>query len=141
MDLLQMGAQLMAQQLGGSTNASSDSLQKVLGSLIGDGDSLNIGSLIEKMQSDGSGLADIARSWLGDGDNAAISASQLRDVIDTDQLQKSAAELGTNQDSLMDILTQAIPQMVDSGSQGGSLLDSIGGLGGIANLAKGFLGK
>ena len=141
MDLLEMGAQIMAQQMGGNTNASSDSLQKVLGSLIGDGDSLNIGSLMEKMQGGGGGLAEIAQSWLGDGDNAAISASQLRDVIDTDQLQKSAAELGTNQDSLMDILTQAIPQMVDSGSQGGSLLDSIGGLGGIANLAKGFLGK
>jgi uncharacterized protein YidB (DUF937 family) len=141
MDLLQMGAQILTQQLGGNANTSSSSLQNILGSLIGDGDSLNIGSLMEKMQGGGGGLAEIAQSWLGDGDNAAISASQLRDVIDTDQLNKSAAELGTDQDSLMDMLTQAIPQMVDSGSQGGSLLDSLGGLDGVANLAKGFFGK
>lgn len=38
MDLLQMGAQMLAQQLGGNTNG--DTLQNVLNGLIGDGDSL-----------------------------------------------------------------------------------------------------
>jgi len=139
MDLLQMGAQIMSQQLGGSAN--SDTLQDALGSLIGDGDDLNIGSLVAKMQANSGGLGEIVESWLGDGDNASISASQLQDVIDTDQLQKSANQLGTNQDSLVEILTKVIPQMVDSGSQGGSLLDSIGGLEGMANMAKGFFNK
>ena len=38
MDLLRMGAQMLAQQLGGNTNG--DILQNVLNGLIGDGDSL-----------------------------------------------------------------------------------------------------
>ena len=38
MDLLRMGAQMLAQQLGGNTNG--DTLQNVLNGLIGDGDSL-----------------------------------------------------------------------------------------------------
>ena len=38
MDLLRMGAQMLAQQLGGNT--SGDTLQNVLNGLIGDGDSL-----------------------------------------------------------------------------------------------------
>ncbi|MCK5360714.1 MAG: DUF937 domain-containing protein [Gammaproteobacteria bacterium] len=134
MDLLQMGAQIMAQQLGGKS--SSGDLQKMLGSLIGDGDNMDIGSLVTKMQ-DGD-LGDIVQSWLGDGDNAAISTSQLSDVIDTDRLQQTATQLGTDQGSLLETLASVIPQMVDNGSKGGSLLDSLGGLDGIASLAKGF---
>ena len=137
MDLLQMGAQILSQQLGG--NANSDSLQNVLGSLIGDGDSMDIASLVAKMQGGSGGLAEIVQSWLGDGENAAISPSQLQDVIDTDRLQQSASQLGTDQDSLLEMLSGAVPQMVDNGSKGGSLLDSFGGLEGVANLAKGFL--
>jgi len=135
MDLLQMGAQIMAQQLG--SNASSGSLQEVLGRLIGDGDSIDIGSLVAKMQDNG-GLGEIVQSWLGDGENSAISTSQLKDVIDTDRLQQTAAQLGTDQGSLLETLARVIPQMVDSGSKGGSLLDSLGGLDGVANMAKGF---
>ena len=134
MDLLQMGAQIMAQQLGGKTD--SGDLQAVLGSLIGDGDNMDIGSLVAKMQ--GGDLSDIAQSWLGDGENAEISSSQLSDVIDTDRLQKTAEQLGTDEGSLLDTLARVVPQMVDNGSKGGSLLDSLGGLDGVASLAKGF---
>ena len=134
MDLLQMGAQIMAQQLGGKS--SSGDLQKMLGSLIGDGDNMDIGSLVAKMQS--GDLGDIVQSWLGDGDNAAISTSQLSDVIDTDRLQQTATQLGTDQGSLLETLASVIPQMVDNGSKGGSLLASLGGLDGIASLAKEF---
>ena len=136
MDLLQMGAQILSQQMGG--NANSDSLQNVLGSLIGDGDSMDIASLVAKMQGGSGGLGEIVQSWLGDGENAAISPSQLQDVIDSDSLQQSASQLGTDQDSLLEMLSSAVPQMVDNGSKGGSLLDSLGGLEGVANLAKGF---
>ena len=134
MDLLQMGAQIMAQQLGGKTG--SGDLQAVLGSLIGDGDNMDIGSLVAKMQ--GGDLSDIVQSWLGDGENAEISTSQLSDVIDTDRLQKTAEQLGTDEGSLLDTLARVVPQMVDNGSKGGSLLDSLGGLDGVASLAKGF---
>ena len=136
MDLLQMGAQILSQQMGG--NANSDSMQNILSSLIGDGDSMDIASLVAKMQGGSGGLGEIVQSWLGDGENAAISPSQLQDVIDTESLQQSASQLGTDQDSLLEMLSSAVPQMVDNGSKGGSLLDSLGGLEGVANLAKGF---
>lgn len=136
MDLLQMGAQILSQQMGG--NANSDSMQNVLSSLIGDGDSMDIASLVAKMQGGSGGLGEIVQSWLGDGENAAISPTQLQDVIDTERLQESASQLGTDQDSLLEMLSSAVPQMVDNGSKGGSLLDSLGGLEGVANLAKGF---
>lgn len=138
MDLLQIGAQIMAKQLG--SNASSTNLQDMLGNLIGDGDGLNVASLVSKMQVQG-GLGDIVQSWLADGDNADISTTQMREVIDSKQLQHTASQLGTDENSLLQSLVKVIPQMVDNGSKGGSLLDSLGGLGGlggVANLAKGF---
>jgi len=136
MDLLQMGTQILAQQLGG--NANDDTLQNVLNGLIGDGDSMDIVSLVAKMQAGSGGLGDIVQSWLGDGDNAAISGSQLQEVVDTDRLQQSAAQLGIDQSALLEMLTGAVPQMVDNSSKGGSLLDSIGGIDSVANLAKVF---
>lgn len=135
MDLLQIGAQLMAQKFG--KNLDSANIQNMLGSLIGDGDKLDIASLVSKMQSNG-GLGDIVQSWLGDGSNAEISASQLDQVMDQERIQETANQLGTDKDSLMETLAKVIPQMVDNGSKGGSLLDSLGGLGGVAKLAKGF---
>ena len=136
MDLLQMGAQILAQQMGG--NANGDALQDVLGKLIGDGESMDVASLVAKMQGSSGGLSEIVQSWLGDGENAPISASQLQEVIDTDRLHQSASQLGTDEGSLLEMLANAVPQMVDNGSNGGSLLDSLGGLDGMASLAKGF---
>ena len=44
----------------------------------------------------------------------------------------AASQLGTDEGSLLDGLKDALPQMVDKASSGGSLLDSVGGLGGLA---------
>jgi len=74
----------------------------------------------------------VASSWLGDGDNADISADQLKDVLGGDKISEAAAQLGTDEGSLLESLREAIPQMVDKSSSGGSLMDSLGGLGGMA---------
>ena len=66
-------------------------------------------------------------------------AQQLGEVLDTDRSQNTASQLGTDQKSLLETLARAIPQMMDNGSKGGNLLDSLGGLEGIASLVKGFL--
>ena len=85
------------------------------------------------------GMGDVADSWLGDGDNADISPDQLKDVLGADKISAAAAELGTDEGSLLEGLREAVTQMVDKSSSGGSLLDSLGGLGGVANMAKKFL--
>ena len=52
------------------------------------------------------------------------------------KIAAAATELGTDEGSLLSSLSQALPQMVNNASSGGSLLDSIGGLGGAMNMAK-----
>ena len=85
------------------------------------------------------GLGDVAESWLGDGENQSISADQLKSAIGSEDLTQAAAQLGTDENSLLGGLQAALPQLVDKASSGGSLLDSLGGLGGLGGMAKKFL--
>lgn len=132
MDLKKLAIGMVAQKLGGN----NDAVGAVMGSLLGGGNTrgLDVGSLVSGLQS--KGLGNIAESWLGDGENAPISADQLKDVLGGDKVAAAAAELGTDEGSLLSGLQDALPQLVDKSSQGGSLLDAAGGLGGMANMAK-----
>ena len=134
MDVLQMGAELLKNSMGGQGNQNTDAVSGVLQKLIGNGDQLDIAGIVSAMQS--GGLASIVSSWLGDGDNDAISESQIRDAVGGDKITEAAAQLGTDENSLLAGLTRALPQMVDRSSSGGSLLDAIGGLDGAMNMAK-----
>lgn len=133
MDIMNLAKGMLAEKLG----ADSDAVGGVVASLVGGGDKLDIGGLISGLQS--KGLGDVASSWLGDGANASISTDQLKDVLGGEQVAAAAAKLGTDQGSLLSGLQDALPQLVDKASSGGSLLDSVGGIGGLAGMAKKFL--
>ena len=134
MDILQMGVELLKKNMGGQENLNTQAISGVLQKLIGSGNQLDMAGMISAMQS--GGLASIAASWLGDGGNAAVSDSQIRDVIGSDKIAEAAAQLGTDENSLIAGLTKALPEMVDRSSSGGSLLDAIGGLDGAMDMAK-----
>ena len=133
MDLKKLALGMVAQKLGGNNALVGG----VMDSLLGGGNKMDIGSLVGGLKE--KGLGDVADSWLGDGANKAISAAQLKDVLGADKVAAAAAELGTDEGSLLDTLKDAVPQMVDKSSSGGSLLDSVGGIGGLAGMAKKFL--
>lgn len=134
MDIAQMGAELLKKQLGGNGDQSTEMIAGVLQKLIGNGDKLDIGGMVAALQS--GGLASIAASWLGDGNNESISTDQVRQVIGETRISDAAAELGTDEGSLLSGLSQALPRMVDKSSSGGSLLDAVGGIDGALNMAK-----
>ena len=139
MDLMKIATQMVAQKLGGS-GASNDMISSVLGGLLGGGSEkqgIDLGSIVGNLQN--SGLGDIAQSWLGDGDNAEISTSQLTDLLGSDKIQQAASQLGADQNDLLSGLQELLPQVVDKSSSGGNLLDSVGGIGGLAGLASKFL--
>lgn len=150
MDLMKLGTQLILSKLGGG-NTSESGITSALSSLLG-GDSnnsdggLDLSSLVSGMMSggdsssDSGGLANIVTSWLGDGDNETVSGSQIKDMLGSDKISEFASKLGVDDDTAADSLAEAVPQMVDKGSSGGSLLDSVGGISGALNLAKKLLG-
>lgn len=135
MDIMNLAKGMLAQKLGGNNAMIETAMSGLLGG--GKEGGLDIGSLVSGMQS--KGLGDVASSWLGDGDNAPISPDQLKDVLGQEKVAAAAEQLGTDEGSLLDSLKDAIPQMVDKSSSGGSLLDTVGGLGGVASMAKKFL--
>ncbi len=136
MDIMKLGTQLLMSKLGAAGKDSS-AVQAALGSLLGNGDNLDLVGLIGNLQS--GGLGDIAQSWLGDGANASISTDQISNVVDGNKLSQLASVLATDEGSVLSGLQDAMPQMVDNASSGGSLLDSLGGLDGAAKLAKNLL--
>lgn len=129
MDLMKLGTQLLASKLG--SDADSAAITSALGGLLsGSGGQAGLGGIIAAMQ--GKGLGDTAESWLGDGDNADISTDQVREVVGSDKIADMASQLNTDEGSLLDGLKDALPQIIDKSSSGGSLLDSAGGLLGMA---------
>ena len=135
-DLLQLGATVFqkSNQSGeAGSNVDLGSLVSALGGLTGGGDGLNLGGLLNNLNS--GGLGEIVNSWLGDGANANISPEQISNVLGKDKITEFASKLGLSDQEAAGGLSDALPQMVDKASSGGSLLESIGGVEGIVGLA------
>ena len=139
MDMMKLATQILASKLGNSANANDDLIESVIGGLLGgsSGRGIDLGDIVGQLQ--GGGLANLAESWLGDGANEEISTSQLESLLGGDKLQQAASQLGANPSDLLAGLQQLLPQVVDQSSRGGSLLDSVGGLSGLAGLASKLL--
>ena len=135
MSLLQMAAQLFLDKSEGSSGLAVGVVASALKNLLpGDGNDLNIGGLVSQF---GSGdLASMLGSWLGDGDNDAISGSSIVDALGSDKVASFASELGMDSDKASAGLAGMIPELISQNSSGGSLLDSLGGAAGMASFAK-----
>ncbi len=141
-NLLEMGAKVFSKSdLSGDagTNLDLSSLTSALSELTGGDGGFDLGGLLQKFES--GGLADMVTSWLGDGENAGISPDQISNILGSDKLSEFAAKLGLSPDEAAGGLSDALPQMVDKASSGGSLLDSIGGLQGAMDIAGKLFGK
>lgn len=135
MDLMKLGTELLKNYLG--DKVSSDAISGALGNLLGGGsNNLDIGSLMALMNN--GDLMSMASSWLGDGDNQTISPDQIRNLLGGDKVSNFASDLGVDEDSAVGGLSDMLPKLVDQSSSGGSLLDSVGGVGGALNMAKGL---
>jgi len=142
MDLLKVGGSLIQ---GNSDDATTGldvgDIAGALGGLLGGSEGgLDLGSLVGSLSENG--LGSIVGSWLGQGDNEAISASQITDLLGSDKISEFASKLGLSTESASGALADALPQIIDQATTGedsmvGDLLSQIGGTGGAA----GMLGK
>ena len=143
-ELLMTGAKMFINsKQSGDAGSGLDigSLTSALAGLTGGGGGggLDLGSLLSKM--DAGGLANIAQSWLGDGENAPVSAEQVTGLLGADKISAFASQLGLSNEEAAGGLSDALPHMMDKASSGGSLLDSIGGVSGAIGLAGKLFGK
>ena len=141
-ELIRAGAALFRDsKLSGEAGSGLDldAIGSALAGLTGGSGGFDIGSLLENLNT--GGLADIAGSWLGDGANQPVSPEQLGSAIGAERLSEFASKLGLSPEEAAGGLSDALPQMVDRASSGGSLLDSIGGVEGAINLAGKLFGR
>ena len=59
------------------------------------------------------GLGGVASSWVGIGENQAISADQIRGVLGEEHIQQFAAKAGIPPDQASAKLAEYLPQIVD----------------------------
>ena len=133
MDLLQIGTQLLTEKLGG--NGNNTDVSAALSKLIGNGDNFDIGGLVS-MLANNSEIQGMLSSWLGNGANDSISGGQISEIFGNDKLSEFASQLGVDNNTAANDLADIVPQMIDQGSSGGSLLDAVGGISGVADFAK-----
>ncbi|MBT3144611.1 YidB family protein [Neptunomonas phycophila] len=138
MDLVKMATQLFLNKLGTSAGGlDPDMVSNALSSLLGGGNGdLNLSDLISKVS--GSGLGALAQSWLGDGQNDSFSISDVLSVLGESNVAEFSNQIGVPEQETAGALSDMIPELIDQNSSAGGLLESVGGVGGLAGLASSF---
>ncbi|MER6256455.1 YidB family protein [Streptomyces sp. NPDC001584] len=114
----------------GASSGGGNILGALLGALMGGaggaqaggsqaGGSNPLGGLLDMLTK--SGLADQAQSWIGTGDNQAVSGAQIAEAVPDEALQKAAAQAGVSPQEAADQIAQALPAAVDKLSPEGQL--------------------
>ncbi len=127
MEILKIAAQLLMNHLGKldlNENSVVNALAKLLPTNGGD---LDISGLLSKFS--GGGLGALASSWLGDGDNSSILPNQILSIFGDNKVDEFANDLNIDKNAATKGLASIIPDLIDMKSQGGSLLDNLGGIG------------
>lgn len=119
--------------LGGllGTLLSNPQLLQVIAGLLGnDGANGGIGGLMARFQQ--AGLGDVIDSWVGSGQNQAISSEQLSAVLGPDTLADLSGKMGASSGDTASQLAQLLPGLIDQLTPAGQLPE--GGLGDSTDL-------
>lgn len=113
----------LAGQVMGSLDAQKqdpvsqgDLLGSVMGLINNQG---GIGALLQKLQD--SGLSDQVASWVGHGENQAVSGAQIADALGENTVQDIAQQAGISPEHAATGLAQLLPQIIDKLSPDGQL--------------------
>ncbi len=94
-------------------------LPAVLGDVMGSGGQGGLNAIVAKLQQ--AGLGDIAKSWVGTGQNLPITADQLKQVLGSDAVRQLAAKYNIPIDQVAEVLAHQLPLAVDKASPDGKL--------------------
>lgn len=117
--------QLAGKMLGGLGTQKQDSVSQpdLLASvmtLINDAGGLP--ALLQKFQE--GGLGDQLASWIGTGENQAVSGNQINDALGKEAIGKVAQQTGMEPEHVSAGLAQLLPQVVDKLTPNGQVPDN-----------------
>jgi uncharacterized protein YidB (DUF937 family) len=78
-----------------------------------------LNDLLKQLQESGHG--EIAKSWVGTGQNHPISPGDLGSALGSDQINSLTSEFGLSRDELLHGLSQYLPQVIDHLTPGGQV--------------------
>jgi uncharacterized protein YidB (DUF937 family) len=78
-----------------------------------------LNDLLKQLQDSGHG--EIAKSWVGTGQNQPISPKDLGSALGADQINSLTSEFGLSRDEFLDGLSKYLPQVVDHLTPGGQV--------------------
>ena len=136
MDLKALATQMIMDKIGAANDPQK--AESALGELMGSSSGLDLGQIVGQFTQSNGDLAAKAMSWLGDGDNEPVTASQVQDALGSDKVEAFASKLGVGTEEASSSLSDILPQLIDKSSRGGQLLDSVGGKEGLFGLASKF---
>ena len=110
-------------------------LQVVTGMLSNDGAHGGLGGLMEKFQQ--AGLGDAAKSWVGSGENHAVTGDQVTSALGSDTIADLASKMGMSHGDAAGSLATMLPGLIDKLTPHGAA--PAGGLGNAGDLM-GMLG-
>ncbi len=137
-----IAGQVLGSMAGGGRGQPSSGLMDVIGGLLagqqpgsaGGG----LGGLISAFEKNG--LGDVMASWIGTGENQAISAEQIQSVLGNEQIAAIARSLGFSPQEVSGQLAQFLPQVIDQITPSGKVPDT-DALGGLLGMLKGGAGR
>ena len=97
--------------------AAGESLLDGLLAMVGGGGGLT--NLVKNFQE--RGLGDVVHSWISTGENLPITPEQLEQGMGPDQVQQLAEQSGLPQQSVLPMLAQLLPNMIDKLTPQGSV--------------------
>jgi uncharacterized protein YidB (DUF937 family) len=119
--------------LGGGGGGGGNNLVNAAVKMVGGNEGLQ--GLMNRF--DAAGLAEMAQSWVGTGDNRAVSPDQVRAALGDDEVHRVAQQAGMSDDEAASGLAGVLPDLVNRLTPDGKLPD----LGDLQQLAGKFLGR
>lgn len=85
------------------------------------------------------GLGDLVSSWIGMGENKAVSPEQIQKVLGSEQIASLAGSLGIDAQQASGMLSQYLPKIIDKLTPAGQLDPSADAQQGLAALLPSLL--
>ncbi|MHB1344756.1 MAG: YidB family protein [Thermoleophilia bacterium] len=132
MGLMEMlGGLLGKSKTDGVGGVSEDSAMEAVAGMLGSGGG-GLGSMLEKLKAGGLGGA--ADSWVGTGENKAVSGDQVKSALGEDAIMGVAKKLGLPSGAAATAVAAALPKIIDKLTpdgtvpDAGALMERFGGL-------------
>ncbi len=95
---------------GGAVVAGAAAEQSAVSSLLGSGGE-KLSGLLDKLNV--GGLDDAVKSWIGKGENKAVSADQVKAALGSDEVKAVAAKMGVTEDAAASKIATMLPSIID----------------------------